>query len=76
VTFPPEVVGDEAAEPAAEEVAAVEAADALADVVEFAEVAGVPLDLVELQPAASARPDAATTPRRRFRGRTVFLQFV
>jgi hypothetical protein len=73
VTSPPEVAGDEAAEPA-EEVADV--ADEVADVVELAEVADVPLDLAELQPAASARPDAATTPRRRFRGRTVFLQFV
>jgi hypothetical protein len=76
VTSPPEVAGDEAAEPAADERAAVEDADEVADVVELAEVADVPLDLAELQPAASARPDAATTPRRRFRGRTVFLQFV
>jgi hypothetical protein len=62
VTFPPETAGDEAAEPAAEELAEV--------------AADVGLDLAELQPAASARPDAATTPRRRFRGRTAFLQFV
>jgi hypothetical protein len=62
VTLPPEAAGDAAAEPAAEEPAEL--------------AADVGLDLAELQPAASAKPDAATTPRRRFRGRTGFLQFV
>jgi hypothetical protein len=73
VTSPPEVAGDEAAVPGLDAPAAVEE---VADVVELAEVADVPLDLAELQPAASAKPDAATTPRRRFRGRTVLLQLV